>query len=243
MSGGGFIAFDEADARYLGALGLSVGDISIGAVGVLDTRLPDGTKGYSLVVVAAATFPPVQLGFGFSLDGLGLLIGVNRTMDVPSLQALARAGHLDDLMFPADLADRAPQVAANLAAEFPAAQGHFVIGPAVQLQWGADGLVDIEVGVLIELSDAGGGISLLRVALLGFVHRAAVGQRRQRDQACHGQWRRRYHGRQRSDADVRHGDARQRHAHRQLQQCRDDPDHIRRRDIQRRHNRRRHRRS
>jgi len=170
VSGGGFIAFDEADARYLGALGLSVGDISIGAVGVLDTRLPDGTKGYSLVVIAAATFPPVQLGFGFSLDGLGLLIGVNRTVDVPSLQALARAGHLDDLMFPTDLADRAPQVAANLAAEFPAAPGHFVIGPAVQLQWGADGLVDVEVGVLIELSDAGGGISLLRVALLGFVH-------------------------------------------------------------------------
>jgi hypothetical protein len=170
VSGGGFIAFDEADARYLGALGLSVGDISIGAVGVLDTRLPGGTKGYSLVVVAAATFPPVQLGFGFSLDGLGLLIGVHRTMDVPSLQAIARAGHLDDLMFPTDLAERAPQVAANLAAEFPAAQGHFVIGPALQLQWGADGLVDIEVGVLIELSDAGGGISLLRVALLGFVH-------------------------------------------------------------------------
>ena len=170
VTGGGFIAFDEANARYLGALGLSVGDISIGAVGVLDTRLPDGTKGYSLVVVAAATFPPVQLGFGFSLDGLGLLIGVHRTVNVPSLQALARAGHLDDLMFPTDLANRAPQVAANLAAEFPAAQGHFVIGPAVQLQWGADGLVDVEVGILIELSDAGGGISLLRVALLGFVH-------------------------------------------------------------------------
>jgi hypothetical protein len=170
VTGGGFIAFDEANARYLGALDLSVGDISIGAVGVLDTRLPDGTQGYSLVVVAAATFPPVELGFGFALDGLGLLIGVHRTVNVPALQALARAGHLDDLMFPTDLAQRAPQVAANLAAQFPAAQGHFVIGPAVRLQWGTDGLVDVEVGILIELSDAGGGISLLRVALLGFVH-------------------------------------------------------------------------
>ena len=170
VTGGGFIAFDAANARYLGALALAVGDISIGAVGVLDTRLPDGTQGYSLVVVAAATFPPVQLGFGIALDGLGLLIGVNRTANVPSLQALARAGQLDDLMFPTDLADRAPQVAANLAAEFPAAQGHFIIGPAVQLQWGTSGLVDADVGVFIELSDAGGGISLLRVALLGVVH-------------------------------------------------------------------------
>jgi hypothetical protein len=170
VSGVGFIAFDEAAARYLGALALAVGDVSISAVGVLDTRLPGGTRGYSLVVVAAATFPPVQLGFGFALDGIGGLLGVNRTVNVPSLQATARAGHLDDLMFPAELADRAPQVAASLAAEFPTALGHFIIGPAVQLQWGTDGLLDAEVGVFIELSDAGGGISLLRVALLGWVH-------------------------------------------------------------------------
>ena len=170
VSGTGFIAFDEADGRYLGALALAVGDVSIEAVGVLDTRLPGGAKGYSLVVVAAATFPPVQLGFGFALDGIGGLIGVNRTLDLPSLQATARAGHLDDLMFPADLANRAPQAAANLAAEFPAAQGHFVIGPAVRLQWGTDGLLDAEIGVFIELSDGGGRIALLRVALLGWVH-------------------------------------------------------------------------
>jgi len=172
VSGVGFIAFDEADARYLGALALAVGDVSISAVGVLDTRLPGGAHGYSLVVVASATFPPVQLGFGFSLDGLGGLVGVNRTADVPSLQAAARAGQLDDLMFPADLIHRAPQVAANLAREFPAAQGHFIIGPAVRLAWGADGMVEAEVGVFIELSDVGGGISLLRVALLGVVHLA-----------------------------------------------------------------------
>jgi hypothetical protein len=112
----------------------------------------------------------VQLGFGFSLDGLGGLVGVNRTADVPSLQATARAGQLDDLMFPADLIHRAPQVAANLAKEFPAAQGHFIIGPAVRLAWGSEGLVDAEVGVFIELSVGGGGLSLLRVALLGSVH-------------------------------------------------------------------------
>src|SRR5262249_61127034 len=71
VSGVGFIAFDEVNARYLGALALAVGDVSISAVGVLDTRLPGGAQGYSLVVVASATFPPIQLGFGFSLGGSG----------------------------------------------------------------------------------------------------------------------------------------------------------------------------
>lgn len=170
VSGVGFLAFDVTNVRYLGALELAVGDVSISAVGVLDTRLPGGAKGYSLIVVASATFPPVQLGLGFSLTGIGGLVGVNRTVDVPSLQALARAGRLDDLMFPADLIHRAPQVAANLAQVFPPAQDHFIVGPAVQIEWGEGGMVDAEIGVFIELSDSGGGINLLRVALLGWLH-------------------------------------------------------------------------
>ena len=168
VTGVGFIAFDEADARYLGAIALQVGDVAISAVGVLDTKVPGG--GYSLIVVASAQFPPIQLGFGFSLSAIGGLVGVNRTADVPTLQALARAGRLDDLMFPADLIHRAPQVAANLAQQFPVAQGHFIVGPAVQIQWGTGGLVYADIGVFIELTDSGGGVTVLRIALLGLVH-------------------------------------------------------------------------
>jgi hypothetical protein len=170
VSGTGFVAFDATNARYLGAIALAVGDVAISAVGVLDTELPGGAPGYSLIIVASADFPPVELGFGFSLVGIGGLVGVNRTTNVPSLQALARAGQLDSLMFPANLANRAPQVAASLEQVFPAAQGHFIIGPAVRIEWGTAGIVDAEVGVFIELSDSGGGITLLRVAVLGWVH-------------------------------------------------------------------------
>lgn len=170
VSGAGFVAFDAASARYLGVVALAVGDVSISAVGVLDTRLPGGATGYSLIIVASAGFPPVELGFGFSLTGIGGVVAVNRTADVPSLQALARAGQLDSLLFPADLAHRAPQVAASLAKVFPPLPGHFIVGPAVRVEWGTGGIVDAEVGVFIELSDSGGGISLLRVALLGWAH-------------------------------------------------------------------------
>jgi hypothetical protein len=170
VSGAGFVAYDAVNLRYLGALALAIGDVSISAVGVLDTALPGGAPGYSLVVVASADFPPVDLGFGFSLVGIGGLVGVNRTTNVPALQALAQAGQLDSLMFPANLANRAPQVAASLEQVFPAAPGHFIIGPAVRIEWGTGGMVDAEVGVFIELSDSGGGVTLLRVALLGWVH-------------------------------------------------------------------------
>ena len=166
VSGSGFLAYLPADSRYLGAMALAVGDVSIAAVGVLDTKPP----GYSLIILASAQFPPVELGFGFSLTGIGGLVAVNRTADVPSLQALARAGRLDDLMFPADLIHRAPQVAANLARQFPAAPGHFIVGPAVQIQWGTGRMINADIGVFIELSDSGGVITTLRIALLGLVH-------------------------------------------------------------------------
>src|SRR5262249_39596995 len=54
VSGVGFIAFDEVNARYLGALALAVGDVSISAGGGLDNRLPGGAQGYSLGGVASA---------------------------------------------------------------------------------------------------------------------------------------------------------------------------------------------
>src|SRR5262249_57937808 len=101
VSGVGFIAFDEVNARYLGALALAVGDVSISAVGVLDTRLPGGAQGYSLVVVASATFPPIQLGFGFSLGGIGGVVGGDRTVGVPALPAPAPARRLGGPRLPA----------------------------------------------------------------------------------------------------------------------------------------------
>jgi hypothetical protein len=170
VSGSGFVQFDETTGQYLGALALSVADVSIEAVGVLTTRSASGASEYSLIILASAGFPPVELGFGFDLTGLGGLIGVNRTINVPGLQALARAGSLDNLMFPADLKHNAPQVAASLGTLFPTAEGHFIVGPAVRLAWGTNGILDAEIAVYIELSDSGGGISLLRVALLGWMH-------------------------------------------------------------------------
>ena len=73
---------------------------------------------FSLVVLVSAVFPRIDLGFGFALVGVGGLLGLNRTMDIPRLQQLARGGGLDQLMFPADLAHNAPRVASDLSLFF-----------------------------------------------------------------------------------------------------------------------------
>lgn len=56
------------------------------ATGLLTTRLPGGASGFSLLVVISSEFPPVQLGLGFRLVGVGGLLGINRTVAVEALR-------------------------------------------------------------------------------------------------------------------------------------------------------------
>ncbi len=160
VSGAGLLNSPSPD-NYMGAVALQVGDLSISGVGLLSTRTPTGQQEFSLVVLASVGIPMVEIGFGFSLVGLGALVGVNRTINVPALQALGRSGGLSSVLFPVDLVHTAPQVASTLSSLFPSADGQFVVGPAAHVTWGTGGIVDIELGIWIELP------SPLRVALVG----------------------------------------------------------------------------
>src|SRR6202021_4003240 len=98
-----------------GVLQLSLWDtIGITGIGVFDTLMPDGSSGYSFVLVITFTLPPIQLGFGFTLNGVGGLGGVNRTMDTNALQAGFRAHTLDSIMFPADPIDNSAQIISSI---------------------------------------------------------------------------------------------------------------------------------
>ena len=55
--------------------------------------MPDGSPGFSLLVVITAEFAtPIQLGFGFVLVGVGGLLGLNRSMNVEALAEGVRTG-------------------------------------------------------------------------------------------------------------------------------------------------------
>jgi hypothetical protein len=64
--GGGYLGFDPQRAEYSGMLQLELADrIAIKAIGLLTTRLPDGSKGYSLLILLTAEgFTPIPLGPG-----------------------------------------------------------------------------------------------------------------------------------------------------------------------------------
>ena len=150
VTGGGVLA--HAQDEYGGALDLTIGDVAVKAYGLVQTRLPGGLPGYTLIAVISTEFlPPVELPFGFTLEGVGGLIGVNRTIDENAVRSALWAHHLDGLLFPADPVAAAPRLLTALDSYFPGAQGRYVFGPLAKLGWG--GLVDGEVALLLELPE------------------------------------------------------------------------------------------
>jgi hypothetical protein len=159
VTGGGFL--EHAGDEYAGALYLSVKGVLVKAYGLIQTVLPGGVSGYSFIAVISAEFvPPIQLPFGFSLNGVGGLIGIHRTVSQEAVEAALWAHHLDGLLFPASPVASAPQLLSALDTYFPAAPGRYIVGPMVKIGWSAN-LVVGEVAVLFELPEP------LRVLLIG----------------------------------------------------------------------------
>jgi len=161
VKGGGFVSFDPEAGEYAGILQLEVADeFAIKAIGILATKMPDGRTGFSLLMIITAEFPPIQLGYGFSLNGVGGALGINRTMNRQFLTNGIHSGALESILFPPDPVAHANQVISNLKQGFPIADGRFLFGPMVKLAWGAS-IITLEVGVLLELPMP------VRLALLG----------------------------------------------------------------------------
>lgn len=167
VKGGGYLFFDSDKHEYAGVLELSLQDvIQIKAIGLLTTRLPDGTPGFSLLIILTAEFPPIQLSFGFTLNGVGGLAGINRTMQVDALRAGLRNHALNSILFPQDPIHNAPQIISDLKAIFPPAAGRYVFGPMLELGWGTPALIKAELGVILEIP------APVRLAILGQIKAA-----------------------------------------------------------------------
>lgn len=167
FSGGGFLTFDEEKGEYAGGLELEFqGFISLKAIGILNTKMPDGSEGFSLLIIITAEFPPIQLGFGFTLLGVGGLLGLNRTVALEPLQAGVHDGSLESVLFPRDIVANAPRIINDLKRIFPPLQDRFLVGPMAKLGWGTPTLISLEIGLILEIPRPAFVIlGVLRIAL------------------------------------------------------------------------------
>ncbi|MDQ6830618.1 MAG: hypothetical protein M3081_17295, partial [Gemmatimonadota bacterium] len=152
FKGGGFLRLDPEKGEYEGGLELTfMGTISVRAIGILTTRMPDGSGGFSLLILIVAEFPPLQLSWGFTLVGVGGLLGLNRTVLLEELQNGVHDGSLNSILFPTDVVANSARIIGDLKRVFPPRDGHFLIGPMAKLGWGTPTLISLSVGLILDI--------------------------------------------------------------------------------------------
>lgn len=169
LPGGGSLVRLAGDGGYGGTLQLPLGALQISATAVLAML---GGQPSFLAILGVEFLPPIQLSFGFSLDRVGGLIGINRRANTDALRAAVRTGAAGDVLF----AVRPPSspLALVTAADqlFPANRGTHLIGPSLKLSWlsfGPEGsLVSLNLAVIVELPTG-------KVVILGVAHVAIPG--------------------------------------------------------------------
>jgi len=167
IKGGGYLYFDFDKEEYAGALELVFSEfIELKAIGLVTTRMPDGSKGFSLLVIITAEFGTgIQLGYGFTLLGVGGLLGLNRTMRLQPLMEGVRTGAVSRIMFPTNVIENAPRIISDLKNFFPPQEGVFLIGPMAKLGWGTPTLISVSLGIIIEIPGNIAILGVIKVAL------------------------------------------------------------------------------
>lgn len=163
VKGGGFLNYDESTSTYTGGIELQFSKISFSAIGIISTKLPGGDPGYSLLVIVSVEFTPLQIGMGFTINGIGGLLGLHRTSNPDALRTGIRYNTLDHILFPKNIVENANTIISNLGQAFPARKDQFMIGPMAKIGWGTPTLLTIDIGIIIELPDP------VRLIILGIL--------------------------------------------------------------------------
>jgi hypothetical protein len=171
IAGGGFLDFEPEKQRYSGMLTLTGGGVGVTAIGLITTRMPDGTDGFSMLFSITAIFnPPIELYMRFTLSGVGGLIGVHRSMSTEALRKGIKTGTIDSIMFPepSTVIANASKIISDMRSVFPVAENQYVIGPMLKLGWGSPvNVVVVDLGIFIEIGISGSGFEIARVVLMG----------------------------------------------------------------------------
>jgi len=156
VPGGGSLIRLPQNAGFGGTLNLPLGPAQVDASAILE-HAADGAVTF-LAVMGVEFTPPIQLSFGFSLDRVGGIVGVNRTIDTQALADAVRTGKAGDALFAVRPPSSPDALIDELRRYFPAQPGHDVIGPTVRLSWlsfgEAGSFVSLDLGVAVELPTA-----------------------------------------------------------------------------------------
>ncbi len=170
VRGGGYLFLDHERGEYAGALELKIGAWGIKAIGLLTTKMPDGSPGWALLLLIYAEIPRFHIAFGIFFDSIGGMIGLHHSVDITALQEDMPKGAFDDILFPANPVADAPRIINRLRVIFPIKRNAFIVGLMFRLSWGTPRVGEIKLGLILAFDNALGGdqsTSLSKILLLG----------------------------------------------------------------------------
>lgn len=164
ISGSGYLYFDFDKGKFVGVGRLKIKDkITVTIIGVLLTKLPDNEDGYSFLLSISAEGLSTDLGFGFTLTGVGGLVALHRSMNLQALRDGVKNKTLDNIMFPDDPIKDINLIVASLEKVFPIQEGRHTFGLMAQVKWGIENFITGEIGLMIEVP------SPVKIAILGVI--------------------------------------------------------------------------
>jgi hypothetical protein len=152
VAGGGSILHDPDQGLYFGTIDLCFrGGMTLKAIGLINTKNPDGTKGFSLLVFLTVELGnPYPLGFGFFLQGVGGMLALHHTFDETAARAALPTGQLRNVLFPGDPVHHTTEVLHALQTLFPVRRGSHMFGVLAKIGWASPTLVQFELAVIYQ---------------------------------------------------------------------------------------------
>ncbi len=151
VTGGGYLYIDRDRGEYFGIAALTIKNkIQVSAIGIIQTRLPGNNSGYSFLLLISTEFPPIQLGMGFTLSGVGGIVGINRSLQLEKLREGLFNNAVDDILFPQNVLQNAYGIISNINTIFPPAEGQYVFGLMAKLNWGPRNIISLELGLILK---------------------------------------------------------------------------------------------
>ena len=158
----------EAD-HLAGLLSAKVGTIEVAALASL-ARTPAGGPSF-LAILSAGFTPGLQLGFGFQINRIGGVIGVERAIDPAAIANRLKDGTAAAVLFPLDAGPAARAALQAADRLFLPASGSAVAGPTVRLAWlevAGAGFASVDAAVLVQVPGP-------RIAIVGVFNASIPG--------------------------------------------------------------------
>ena len=147
--GSGFL-IETREGGFAGEFDLDLGFVGVRALALLSPAGNGRPLSLAILISVEFPYPGIQLGLGFSLNGVGGLVAINRRADLPALQASVLDGSVGALLSPASASGHPASALMTLGRIFPEAPGHFVVGPLLHLAWGGR-LMTMSLALIFDL--------------------------------------------------------------------------------------------